>query len=99
MTSRLPLERPMMLTFSSAASLVAAACQCVVQRTVIAQRDHRIAGQGGQELHLEQLVAQGLALACHAAFSCGINWLMRRLAIGNSSIRIGVRLSSWENIA
>ncbi|MNU63091.1 hypothetical protein D3C71_523360 [compost metagenome] len=31
----------------------------LVQRTVVAQGDHRIAGQSGQELHLEQLVAQG----------------------------------------
>jgi hypothetical protein len=30
----------------------------LVQRTVIAQGDHRIAGQRGQELHLKQLVAQ-----------------------------------------
>ena len=33
----------------------------LVQRAVIAQSDHRIAGQGGLELHLEQLVAQGRA--------------------------------------
>ena len=32
-----------------------------VQRAVIAQGDHRVAGQGGEELHLEQLVAQGSA--------------------------------------
>jgi len=31
----------------------------LVQRAVITQGNHRIAGQGGEELHLEQLVAQG----------------------------------------
>ncbi|MCY1423485.1 hypothetical protein D9M71_391960 [compost metagenome] len=31
----------------------------LVQRTVIAQGDHCVAGQRGQELHLEQLVTQG----------------------------------------
>jgi len=33
----------------------------LVQRAVVAQGDHRIARQGGEELHLEQLVAQGRA--------------------------------------
>ncbi|MNP64152.1 hypothetical protein D3C76_1596280 [compost metagenome] len=38
-------------------------------------------------------------LACQAALSRGISSLMRRLAIGKSSIRIGVCFSPGANIA